>query len=273
MGYTIYYIAGLPRSGSTLLTNILSQNKDFKVTPTNNLIGLILNVKNTWTEMEGFKAQGLENVKGSICTTMQYMLHGYHEKALNEGKIVFDKSRGWLNCIELLEYITGKKVKIITPIRDVKDICASFERLSRQNNIVKSKLFSSDLAAMNTNSRTNDLLSLHGVVGSSISALRDAMQRKLTDRLVVVPFDNLTNKPKETLDEIHKSLKLKPFKYDFKNVKNLTKENDLVYGLEGLHETKKVVKPVKSNALDILGYDLCKEIDTKHNDINQLIKL
>ena len=39
---TIYYVSGLPRSGSTLLMNILGQNPNFTVKSTNDLRSLLL---------------------------------------------------------------------------------------------------------------------------------------------------------------------------------------------------------------------------------------
>jgi hypothetical protein len=44
----IYLVAGLPRSCSTLLMNILGQNKEFYVTPTSGILDMISQVRNSW---------------------------------------------------------------------------------------------------------------------------------------------------------------------------------------------------------------------------------
>lgn len=271
MDKNIKFIAGLPRSGSTLLTNILAQNDKFHTTPTNDLSSLILNVKSTWTELEGFKAQGLEKLIPNITATMRYMLYGFYEYPLSKNKIIFDKSRAWLNNIELLEDLLQEKVQLIVTVRDVKDICASFEKLQRKNILYRNKVYSNDIAALNTRTRTEDLLSITGAIGQSISCLRDALQKKLNDRLIIVPFTSLTYKPKETLEQLHDKLGLERFEYDFDNVENLMLEDDLgAYGLKGLHNVRKKVFPINSNAKEILGEDLCKKIDHDCGDINSL---
>ena len=58
----IFFVAGLPRSGSTLLMNLLGQNPQNHVTPTNGLIDLIIRIRNTWAQNDTFKSQGLWKV-------------------------------------------------------------------------------------------------------------------------------------------------------------------------------------------------------------------
>ena len=43
----IFFNSSLPRSGSTLLQNLIAQNPEFYCTPTSGLGDLILNAKNT----------------------------------------------------------------------------------------------------------------------------------------------------------------------------------------------------------------------------------
>jgi sulfotransferase len=45
---TFYFIAGLPRSGSTLLCNILAQNPRFYATHTSGCIEILLTIRNYW---------------------------------------------------------------------------------------------------------------------------------------------------------------------------------------------------------------------------------
>ena len=73
----IYFIAGLPRSGSTLLTNILAQNPDCYTTPTSGIIDMLVNVRNHWDQNQAFKAMDRslsEQIKQRI---MQDMLQDY----------------------------------------------------------------------------------------------------------------------------------------------------------------------------------------------------
>jgi len=49
----IHFISGLPRSGSTLLTNILLQNPQFQTTATSSLLDFLLQVRDNWSKLEG----------------------------------------------------------------------------------------------------------------------------------------------------------------------------------------------------------------------------
>lgn len=48
MNKSIYFLAGLPRSGSTLLANILAQNPSIYVTPTSGIVDMLVQVRNSW---------------------------------------------------------------------------------------------------------------------------------------------------------------------------------------------------------------------------------
>lgn len=55
----------MPRSGSTLLQNILGQNPDFYVTPTSGLLELIFGVRHNFTNCAEFKAQDPRTLKAA----------------------------------------------------------------------------------------------------------------------------------------------------------------------------------------------------------------
>jgi len=52
----IHFISGLPRSGSTLLANILAQNPAFHSTATNGIADVMFSVRNQWDNLIEFKA-------------------------------------------------------------------------------------------------------------------------------------------------------------------------------------------------------------------------
>ncbi|MCH7726722.1 MAG: hypothetical protein IH991_09615 [Planctomycetes bacterium] len=71
MEIPLHFASGLPRSGATLLMNLLGQNPAHRVTPTSGLIELFVTVKDNWTKFVEFKAEGLEKVK------LRGMVYGY----------------------------------------------------------------------------------------------------------------------------------------------------------------------------------------------------
>lgn len=268
----LYFVSTLPRSGSTLLVNLLAQCPLHHVTPTNDLIELFVNARNRWPQCDGFRAQGLDKIKPRILGSLRGLLHGFYEAELAAGKRVFDKSRGWLAYIELLEQVLQQPVRLLVTVRDVRAIVASLEKLYRKSVAIRPDMpGDAYFQAQTVAGRVQQWLSPSGLVGQAINRLRDAMDRNLSDRLVIIPYRHLTTKPRETMQDIHAALGLEPFGYDPDHVEQVTQEDDLVHGFEGLHTIRsKVEAPEVTPWTGILPDRLAAEIATQFADINQL---
>ena len=106
----IHYISGLPRSGSTLLTNILLQNPKFQTTATSSLLEFMLQVRDNWTKLEGHTAHPDGQDKWEV---IKSIMQAYHK---TDKEVIFDKNRGWSNHIEFIEkvwHLLGKFCKIV----------------------------------------------------------------------------------------------------------------------------------------------------------------
>jgi len=53
---TIHFISGLPRSGSTLLANLLAQNPRYHSTATSGILEILFQVRNNWDKVAEFRA-------------------------------------------------------------------------------------------------------------------------------------------------------------------------------------------------------------------------
>ena len=267
----IHFASTLPRSGSTLLLNLLSQNPSVHATPTNDLIEHIVQVRDSWTKHISFRAQGLNKIKPRICGVMRGMLSGFYEEELKAGKIILDKSRGWTAYIELLEEVLQRKVKILVTVRSVPDIVASFEKLHRKSTLTKptppKEFF---LKSQTVYGRAEEVLSPGGVAGIAISRLRDVFNRGLADRLIIVPYKELTKFPIKTANMVSAALELPPFTYDPVNVAQVTHEDDTVHGME-LHTIRSQIKPEEGSAwAGVLPPDLVLDINKAYQDIENL---
>jgi sulfotransferase len=267
----LYFVAGLPRSGSTLLMNLLGQNPAHHVTPTSGLIELFVTVKNRWPEFIEFKAEGLDTVKPRIAGALRGLLHGYFDRELTAGKTVFDKSRGWLQYIEPLEEVLERPVKLIVTVRDVRAIVASFEKLYRQRGLdYREPGNDAFFQCQTVQGRAEALLGPKSVLGLTIARLRDALARGVGDRLVLVPYRALTTQPQETLQLLHGVLGLSAFTYNPENVEQLTHEDDHFHGMK-LHTIRKRVEPAQRTPWStVLPASLCKWLENSFADINRL---
>lgn len=274
MEFPIYFVAGLPRSGSTLLMNLLGQNSAHHVTPTSGLVELFVLIKNRWPEFIEFKAEGLGTVKPRVLGALRGLLSGYFAAELNAGKTVFDKSRGWLQYIEPLEEALGRPVKVIVTVRDVRAIVASFEKIYRRRGIeYREPVDDAFFQCQTSEGRAEVLLNPKSVLGLTIARLRDALARGLGDRLVIVPYRALTTCPQETLSLLHQSLGLPPFTYNPKKVEQITHEDDYFHGMQ-LHTVQpKVNPPIESPWEGILPAELCNRLVAEFSDVNVLANM
>lgn len=242
-------VAGLPRSRSTLLCNLLNQNPVFHATPTSGLSGLVEVVRNSWGQNPAFKAQGIEAVKPKVLSAIKAMVYGFHEAAYLDGAAcVFDKHRAWPRHIELLEQALGRQVRILYPMRDIREIVASFEKLHRKEAVFKQGPYPNSVQAR----AEGWLHPQQGAVGQAIAVYRDALQRGLGDRILTVPADALAETPQAVLDDIHELLGFAPFAYDTGNVQQTTQENDEVHGILHLHDVRPQVEPAEDDWPGIL---------------------
>jgi sulfotransferase len=267
----IYFVAGLPRSGSTLLLNVLGQNPKFHVTPTNGLIEMFSHIHNSWHKFIEFRSQGLQNVQFRVKDAVRGMMYGFFEKEFKEGKIVFDKNRGWLQYIEELEYVLEKKIKIIACIRDPREIASSFEKVyrNRKNDYRhhgeggnQAEIF---VSGQTVEGRCAQWFAPGGVAGIACNRFRDA-SRRAGDRLVVFPYSYFVNKPAEAMNELHRGLSLPPYQYNFEEIKQITHEDDCWHGMD-LHVVGGSVQSKPSDFREYIPEDIIKQVEQVYPDI------
>lgn len=271
---TIHFVAGLPRSGSTLLLNLLGQNPGHHVTPTNSLLWMMAVIRDNWSSNDAFVAQGLQNIEHRIPAALRGMAYGFYERELGaKHQVVFDKNRAWMTQIELLERVFNRRVPVIVTVRDVKAIVASFEKLYRKNPVARRQyLGPAYIQAQTIDGRARVLMSAGGIIGMPVSALRDALNRGVADRLLIVPYNKLVSDPKGTLASMHQQLGLLPFEYDPDNVQQITKEDDAIHGWGfDLHTVRPKIEPPTAPPWEgILPPHTCQWLDQEFADINRI---
>jgi sulfotransferase len=246
----IHYISGLPRSGSTLLTNVLLQNPKFATTATSSLLEFLLQVRDNWNKLEGHKVYPDGQDKWSV---IRSIMQNYHN---TNKEIIFDKNRGWTTHIEFIEKVTGKSPKIIACVRNLEDICASFEKLFRKNRADGEIHGEFSNPKMKTiDGRVEVWISDEGVVGRPYVSLMDTFQRGLGDRILIFPYEEWTAKPEMWFKRLYEFIGEEYYEHDFNNIEQTIRENDAGYGWgENLHELRiGKLEYLPSDARKVLG--------------------
>lgn len=244
----------MPRSGSTLLCNILSQNPAFSVGGTSGLIDMMLNVRAEWDKIPEFRAMDQVEGEQRKLKTLRGMIAGYHSIE-HSFKVAFNKSRSWIAHLDMFEVAMAQKAKVIVPVRDVRDILASFESLWRETAALRQIHYEARnyYAFQSVVGRTTVWGAADGPVGIAYNRIQDAFLRGYGDRLHLVSYSRLCDHPEEVLLGIYDFLGEEYFAHDFNDITPSTVEDDFAYGIPGLHSVERRLRPARSRWREVLG--------------------
>ena len=128
----MYFLSGLPRSGSTVLAALLNQRNDVHVTPTSGLIDTFGSVVQSWENNPVTKAQN--QTKEHLYETLRKLI-----PVRDDGKITVDKSRGWVapQIQNTMSEVLGSPMRIVATVRDVATCAASFAKIAKPENLAE----------------------------------------------------------------------------------------------------------------------------------------
>jgi hypothetical protein len=222
----IYFLAGLPRSGSTVLAAILNQHPSVHATSTSGLLDILVGTLTAWKESLTVQAQSIDEKQSE--EEIQRILRTICEEKYSQidKPIILDKARGWSSSINMptMAKVLGYKPKIIATVRNIPDCVASFVRVAKPDNV-------DDFL------RTSELV-YH--VKESYQSLESGHQFA-PECILFVDYDDLIKNPKKQLKRIHKFLDLPDYKdYNFNTLDgtSLREKDEEVWLVKGLHDIK-----------------------------------
>lgn len=255
----VFFQSSLPRAGSTLLQNILGQNPDFYVTPTSGVLELLFAARANYSNSPEFKAQDSQEMKDGFLSFCKNGLEGFYNGITDKDYIV-DKSRGWGIHYNFLNSFYPNP-KIICMVRDPKDIFTSMEKNFRKNQHLDQGVVNwSEMKGTTTEKRVS-MWSQSPPIGIAFERLKQMLDEGISENIHFVKFEDLTRYPKEVMEGIYDFLEIPQFTHDFDNIEQITQEDDAVYGIFGDHNIRKQVRPVPSQAEQILGDAICGGIE------------
>ena len=264
----IFFQSSLPRSGSTVFSNIIAQNPDFYVTPTSGVLELVYAARANYTSSPEFKAQDSELMKKAFLEFCNKGVHGFFE-SITDKKYVLDKSRGWGIHYDFLNSFYPNP-KIICMIREPMDIFCSMEKKFRQNQHKDVGMVNhAQMQGISTAQRI-DIWANSQPIGLAFNRLKEIILQGIDKHMLFVRFEQLTMNPKVEMARVYEYLELPYFEHDFDNIAQTTKEDDEVYGIYGDHTIQPKLVPLKSSAREILGRENCEWIKNNYSWINKL---
>jgi sulfotransferase len=247
---TVYFVAGLPRSGSTLLCNLLCQNPRFLATGTSGVAEVLRGIKDGWQNVSAFRAMDNGTMYGKLRQTLRAVLFGYYGDV--EQPVVFDKSRAWPAHIEMLKEIVDP-VRVLVTVRNLADVMASWELRYRATMALGKVHAPKGVQVATLENRLKWYGAANHPIGAAFNAIKDAFARGHGDVMHVVEFERLTETPRATLAALYEWLGEEPYGHDFGHVVQVTREDDREHGLVGLHQVRGRVEAVPSRWREVLG--------------------
>lgn len=252
MNHSYYFMAGLPRSGSTLLKSILNQNPDIYTSPVSPVMELMYHTEEYFKTSEQYL--GFPKPKSAYNIISNYIDNYYFDR---QEKNIIDHCRAWPNNIERIKTYITPNPKIICPVRDVVEILTSFISLVHRNvdqvSFIDQHLIEKG-ATVDDDNRCQYLMSADGIVDQALWSLAQAFIKNDVNHLLIVEYNDLVNDPEKTLNQIYEFLELDKFEHDFYNVKNDNRECDNeIYSLKDMHYVRKEVKRISLNPEEVLS--------------------
>ena len=249
----VHLVAGLPRSGSTLLCNILAQNPRFHAEGSSGLLDLLVPVRNGWLDVPYLRAMPAELSRVRLVQVQRAMAAGFYAD-VEEG-VVFDKNRGWLRYLEMAEAVFGRRPKVLVCVRDLRDVLASFEMLWRKTSALGRPVQEATGPEQFGKLEDRCLLWVRGdqPVGFAYNAIRDALMRGWRDAMHFVRYEDLTAQPAATMGSVYGFLGLTTYDHDYGHVAQVTWEDDRVHGFADLHTIRTKVAPQRPRWPEVLG--------------------
>jgi sulfotransferase len=243
-------MAGLPRSGSTLLASILNQNPDVYVTPTSPMLNVAVSMQRAWDEDPTVKANRFEEQINNLTKAILPAFWQHRPEP-----IIIDKGRGWTKNVPNASQLFNRKIKLIINTRDLPSIMASWLTLIRKQPgcLVDRSIIQKGFKPTDENRMAEMWF---GMVQDCMEGLAQ-VKREAPDQILLVDYDDLMSNPKDVLDKIEVFLELPKWSYDFENIQNDTVDDDLVaWGFEGLHTIRPQLQKTSKPAIEVLGEEL-----------------
>lgn len=278
-----YFMAGLPRSGSTLISSILNQNPNIYSGPSSPVLSTMFAVENHLRNDELFHGFPKPEQADLIISNIIHQFYSDVDKP-----IIIDKNRAWTARVPYIEGYIRQPAKIICPVRDIEEILTSMIMLIRRNpyqegqlriNFIDEQLVKLNIP-INDDNRCEYIAGQQGILGQSLNAIIEGFNQGFADRIHFVEYKNLVSNPDQTIQELYEFLGEEPYEHTFDNLQNLNRENDMrTYGLNDMHEVRPELQSTAPDPTEVLSdyvLERCKGMDiwrrTPTQEINKYIK-
>jgi len=252
-------VAGLPRSGSTLLCQLLAEHPEIYCEGHSSpLCNSLLMTRRSISDDQFMLSQldvQFDKTYAHLKTAMQGFLHGWHA-GCNE-PMVADKNRAWLHCIEFLLAL-DPEAKLVVSIRELGQVYGSIEGQHQKTILLD---FIDHLADFDRFGRADQLFAKDKAIGAPLSSIQSVqdLPQSVKERIFFVRFEDLVARPAETMVKVYQWLGVSAHKIDPKKLTVRPHESDSHFRYKYLHKQHSKIAAPQPHAIPPRVQDLIQK--------------
>ena len=234
-------LSGLPRSGSTLLGNLLQQHPDMSVEMDSCLSSILTNISQHSEKVYTETQHTMKEMKILYQDFMRAGISSWLEN-LCDTNIYVDKDRSWAVDFDLLFNLIPS-AKVIFIVRDLRGVISSMEKLETENRIMgpstpelypfesRDEYHEVDLMDKRIESYMHT-----DMIYTPLFALKEILdcEKKYLKNFKFVRYEDLMEDPQKVLSGIYNFIGADDYKNDLNNVKQRY-QHDSIYAPWGDH--------------------------------------
>jgi len=245
----LYFLGGLPRSGSTLLGSLISQHPDVYVSPTSPMGDLVVSMESS---IEIAYSQYTFDRKIISYNVYSSLINNYYNHI--DKPIILDKHRFWSKNLNIVDEFINNEAKVVATYRPIPDVITSYisliNRSNHVDNFIDNALRDNGYEITNNN-RADHIWRYH--VSPSYGSIVYGINA-YPEKIHLVDYDKLIHNPQEELDKIYRFLDIEPCGNNFEQIYNAcSEEKDESWGLKGLHDIRPKLSKISENPIDVIG--------------------
>jgi len=264
---TFFYLAGLPRTGGTVLGEILNQNENIHVSPASPMSEIIGEIVGKWRKNEvTLKAYKHPDQLPNVWRAVREGMYRHRSEPY-----IIDKSWAWQmsDAIDSARKVLGEEMKVICTVDNITDCLASFIMLIRSN--PQSESFIDNYLRSQRRELTDEnrcAAMMDARIGTSVGwcyeNLKKAWMSKNKKNLLIIERADLVSQPQAILKSIYSFLDCKEIEtwadnqtHYFDNIeKEITEDDSGAYGIPNLHALGPKLRDRHWKAREVLGNQL-----------------
>jgi hypothetical protein len=255
-----YFMAGLPRSGGTLLSSILNQNPEIYVSPQSTLPNTLGAAYNQYQSQENKDYDQFQQ----IYNVMEMIIPTFYSSRTE--KYIVDRNFSWLDAHPyiILEHHLKNEIRVVCPVRDILGILASWNRLCEKdkNNSYDKEILKNykDKRPM-ADRRADHFFNLgdnkEGLM-HSLENLKRVLYPEFKDNIMLVEYDDLTLKTEDTINNIYDFLGIDKFVHNYNQIPTSSQYTDH-WGIKDHHKVKPTIQREEDDYSKIFSKDTIKK--------------